>query len=69
MKAGLEDGTKKGIEEGIREGIREGLKQGIQEGIKEEKVNIAKNMLNKNMDISTIIEITGLSKEYILKLK
>ena len=42
-----------------------GYTSGINKGIEK----TAKNMLNKNMDISIISEITGLSKEEIQKLK
>ena len=39
-----------------------------QESIKERNIEIAKSMLNKGMDITTISEITGLTKEEIEKL-
>ena len=42
-----------------------GYTSGINEGIEK----TAKNMLNKNMDISIISEITGLSKEEIQKIE
>lgn len=45
-----------------------GLNKGISEGIFEEKVNIAKKMLNKRIDIKEISEITGLSLEDIKNL-
>jgi len=35
----------------------------------QEKIEIAKNMILKNMDIKTIFEITGLSEEEIEGLK
>ena len=41
----------------------------ITEGAINEKYEIAKNMLNKGMDISVISECTGLSKEEIEELK
>ncbi len=44
--------------------IYEARKEGIEEGI----VEVAKNMLDKNMSIEDICEITGLSKEEINKL-
>ena len=43
--------------------------EGYAEGFSEGKLEIAKNMLNKNIDINTISEITGLTKEEIEKLK
>ena len=45
-----------------------GIEKGIDEGSKKEKEKIAKKMKNKKIDISEIIEITGLSKEEIEKL-
>ena len=39
--------------------------QGRAEGRSEGKIDVAKKMLEKNMDISLIIEVTGLTKEEI----
>lgn len=47
----------------------EGLAEGYAGGSKETKIEIAKNMLNKNMDIETISEVTCLTKEEIETLK
>ena len=52
----------------IKEGYEQGISQGISQGSTNEKYEIAKNMLNKGMDISTISECTGLSKEKIKEL-
>ena len=38
---------------------------GREEGIEETKINIVKNMLNENLDLSLIEKITGLTKEEI----
>ena len=38
---------------------------GKEEGIEETKINIVKNMLNENLDLSLIEKITGLTKEEI----
>lgn len=43
-------------------------KCGIEKGIEQEKLQIARNMLKKEIKISTIMEITGLSKKQIKKL-
>lgn len=43
--------------------------RGIEQGSKQKEIEIAKNMLNKDMDIETISEITGLTKEKIETLK
>ena len=42
-----------------------GLNKGISKGIKQ----IAKNMLERNMNIDVVAEITGLSLEEVIKLK
>jgi predicted transposase/invertase (TIGR01784 family) len=59
-------------EEGLKEGKQEGLKEGKQEGLKEgemkEKRQIARTMLARDMAISDIAAITGLSEEDIRKI-
>ena len=60
----LQQGIKKGLQKGKKEGIKEGLK----EGILKTKINNAKKMKNANLDISLIMEITGLSKKEIESL-
>ena len=57
-----------GIEKGRKEGRKEG-KEGLIEGKKKEKIEIAKEMLAKKFDISTIVEITKLTKEEVEELK
>lgn len=51
------------------EGFEQGEKKGIEQGRVEEKIEIAKNMLKNNMNDEIIIELTGLSKEELSKLK
>lgn len=50
------------------EGEQKGIKQGIKQGKKEEKLEIAKNMKNKNFPIIVIMEVTRLTKKEIEKL-
>ena len=45
-----------------------GVDDGIEKGAKGEKLQIAKNMIKKGMNVSDIIEVTGLTKEEIEKL-
>ena len=54
---------------GRRDGYKEGLDEGISLGIEKNKIEIVKNMLDKNLDINLITEITGLSIEEITKIK
>ena len=44
------------------------LKEAREKGIEQEKIEIAKSMLSKNIDISVISECTGLAKEKIEEL-
>ena len=56
-------------EEKRKEKLEYAKEFGYTSGINKEIEKTAKNMLNKNMDISIISEITGLSKEEINELK
>ena len=55
-------------ERGRKEGERIGQERGEKIGIEKEKREIAKELLNKNIDIQIIIDVTGLTKEEIEKL-
>ena len=47
----------------------EGIKEGKQEGIQENKEEIAKKLLNKNMPLKEISEITELTTQEIKNLE
>ena len=49
-------------------GLKKGRKEGREEGKKKKQIEIAKKLLDKNMPIEEIQEITGLTKEEIQKL-
>ena len=49
--------------------LDEARNEGISQGQRKEKIEIAKNMLSKEMDIKLISEITGLTEEEINALK
>lgn len=49
-------------------GLKNAEEKGEHKGSKEKAKQIAKNMLNKNMKISEIIELTGLTEEEINKI-
>ena len=57
-----------GLEEGIKEGIKQGEKKGIDLGKREKQIEVAKKLLEKNMNMKDIQEITGLTKEEIEQL-
>lgn len=65
---GIEEGRAEGREEGRKKGREEGREEGRAKGRVEGKLEIAQKLLNKNMEIEEIIEITGLAKEEIEKL-
>ena len=52
-----------------RKGKEEGIKQGKEAGEKKKQKEIAQKMLDMGMEISNIIEATGLSKEEIEELE
>lgn len=64
FKEGFENGKIKGYEEGREQGLEQGIQQGI-----EEKREIVKKMLEKNMTIKDISEITGFNEEEIEYIK
>ena len=47
--------------DGKDEGRKEGKKEGLEEGSTTKAIEIAKSMLEKNMDIDLISELTGLN--------
>ena len=69
----LEINLRKEREEIIRksriEGIEKGIQQGLEQGVEQARIDVAKKLLKIKMPIEQIIEITGLSKEEIEKLK
>jgi len=67
--AGISYAHKEGLRQGITEGIVQGIQQGIEQGIEQEKIAIAKNLLNQNVSVEIIIQATGLTKEQIEELR
>lgn len=53
---------------GYREGLEEGIKEGKEKGSAEEKINIAKKLIEKGLNIKEISEITELSINEIEKI-
>ena len=58
-----------GLREGEQKGKQEGLLEGEQKGRIEEKIETAKAMLAKGMEMTLISEITNLSETQLLQLK
>ena len=65
----LEEEYQLGIEYAKEEGKKEGIEKGIELGKLQGIKKVVKSMLDKNMDIKNIVDITGLSEEEILSLK
>lgn len=53
---------------GMRTAKEKGIEEGLKEGAKLKNLENAKNMLKKEIEMQTIEEITGLTKEEIEKL-
>ena len=51
-----------------QEGINIGISQGINQGLQKRNIEIAKSMIQENMNLELIHKITGLKKEEIEKL-
>ena len=64
----LSEAKEEGISQGISQGYTSGINDGISKGENKKSIEIAKNMLKKNMPIEDISDITGLSIEEINKL-
>ncbi len=60
---------KKGYERGIEKGIEQGIEKGIEKGIEQGKMEDARKMLLKGMDVNFIRDITELPLEKIEELK
>ena len=65
---GLEAGRAEGLEAGRAEGLEAGRAEGRAEGETLKQAEIARNMKNMGMDISTIAAITGMTEEEISKI-
>ena len=48
---------------GYDEGVKYGIQQGMQQGTISEKIETAKKLKEKNIDIQFIIAITGFTKK------
>ena len=72
LKQKEEERLKKAEEEGMQKGMQKGMEKGMQKGMEKGKVEAnketAKKMLERNIEIELIMELTGLSKEEIEKL-
>ncbi len=54
---------------GIEKGIQKGIEKGIEKGMHQEKINIALNAIENNLDDKTITLLTGLSIKEVAELR
>ncbi|SMG38635.1 RpnC/YadD family protein, partial [Dethiosulfovibrio salsuginis] len=64
-KEGLRKGIHRGRREGLERGLQRGIKQGKQEGREKGLIQTAIRMLEKDMELAVIVDITGLPLEKI----
>jgi predicted transposase YdaD len=60
---------RRGRLEGKKEGHKEGMLEGHKEGVKENMRTVARSMLARNLPLSLIAEVSGLSIEEIKVIK
>ena len=65
----IEYAKETGLEEGLAKGLAKGLTKGRAEGREEERNSIVLKMLQNNLPVQTICDVTGLSVEEVAKLK
>ena len=65
---GLKEGIEQGVKQGIEQELEQGVKQGIEQGKNEEKIKIAKNLLDI-LDNKTIALKIGLDEDFIESLR
>ena len=56
-------------EKGLSQGKQQGLSEGIEKGLMKKSNEIAKKMLELNMDLETISKVTGLTIDEIKNFK
>ena len=52
-----------------QQGRDEGVQQGMQQGVQQERISVAKQMLNEGFDLAVISKVTKLSIERIQQIK
>ncbi len=68
LEQGLEQGRQQGLEQGRQQGLEQGRQQGLEQGRQQEKIEIARNLLNTGMSPDFVAQATGLSSQDILDL-
>lgn len=67
MQEGIEIGLQKGVQKGLRKGMKIGREEGLQEGVElgrhQERLKLARQLLDKGFDPNEVAEMTGLAVE------
>jgi predicted transposase/invertase (TIGR01784 family) len=66
---GIEKGIEKGIAVGIEKGKKEGIEKGKQEGSLQRGYEFARKLLQRNMPLEEICELTDLTMEEVKRIK
>lgn len=61
--------AEKWLEEGMQKGIKEGMKEGIKNGKRAAFMEVAKAMLNRGIDDTAVMEMTGLTPDDLQQLR
>ena len=68
-REGIAEGKEIGMKEGMEKGMEKGREEGRAEGMNLRSLEIARKMLAKGMDETTIMDMTGLTVEEIKQMK
>lgn len=68
LERGREEGRKLGLEQGIKQGLEQGQKIGLEQGQKMARIEMAKAMLKKGLDVNTVSAVTNLTIDEINKI-
>ena len=69
IKNSVDTAKREGIAEGMEKGMKQGMEKGMKQGLEQRSLEIARKMLAKGMDATSVMEITGLSAEQMQQLK
>ncbi len=64
-----EEGRQEGEQKGMLAGMQKGKLEGKEEGRQEKERQVIANMFQKNLNVSLIADVTGLSEKEIKKLQ
>ncbi len=67
-KDGIKEGRKEGRKEGMKDGMKDGIKVGMKDGKKEEKLDTARRLIKRGVDMDIIATATGFPKKEIEKI-